>query len=166
MSKWVRVLADSRLRVPHTRRAAPAPASARRQVFARAQKISVTVILEFVDSQGPRTPATRPAAHICNPDGRTACVDEKPLFCTSKFCVDDLMIAPHAVRPAGGVTNDQNLVAVSGYTFREEISGTAAAVHAKKRGEIKPMAAGPTRRWTNGDDPSHLVVVTVRDSER
>ena len=60
------------------------------------------VIFEFVDSQGPRAAATRPATRICNPGSQTACVDEKPLFCTSKFCVDDLTMAPHAVRPAGG----------------------------------------------------------------
>ena len=122
----------------------------------------LSVIFEFVDSQGPRESATRPATHICNPDNQTACVDEKPLFCTSKFCVDDLIMAPHAVRPAVGATNDQILVAVSDYTFSEEIPGTAAAVHTRKSGEIEPMAAGPARRWTNAGDPGHLVVVTVR----
>jgi uncharacterized RmlC-like cupin family protein len=122
----------------------------------------LSVIFEFADSQGPRVPATRPATHICNPDHQTACVDEKPLFCTTRFCVDDLTMAPGAVRPAGGVTNDQILVAVSGYRFSEEAPGAAAAVHARKSGEMEPLAAGPARRWTNAGDPSHLIVVTVR----
>jgi hypothetical protein len=122
----------------------------------------LSVIFEFVDSQGPRTSADRPATHTCNPDGRTGCVDEKPLFCTSRFCVDDLMMAPRAVRPAGGATNDQILVAISGYTFSEDIPGTAAAVHTRKSGEVEPMAAGPAKRWTNAGDAAHLVVVTVR----
>jgi hypothetical protein len=122
----------------------------------------LSVIFEFVDSPGPRVSATRPATHLCNPDSRTGCVDEKPLFCTNRFCVDDLMMAPGAVRPKGGVTNDQILVAVSSYTFSEEIPGTAAAVHTRKSGEIEPMAAGPARRWTNTGDPAHLVVVTFR----
>jgi len=122
----------------------------------------LSVIFEFVDSQGPRAPATRPATHICNPDGRTGCVDEKPLFCTSQFCVDDLVMAPRAVRPAGGVANDRILVSVSGYTFSEDMPGTAAAVHTRKSGEVEPMAAGPAGRWTNGGDPSHFVIVTVR----
>ena len=81
----------------------------------------LSVIFEFVDSQGPRVSAARPATHICNPGSQTACVDEKPLFCTSKFCVDDLTMTPHAVRPAGGATNDRILVAISGYTFSEEL---------------------------------------------
>ena len=122
----------------------------------------LSVIFEFVDSQGPRASATRPATHICNLDDQTACVDEQPLFCTSKFCVDDLKMAPRAVRPAGGATNDRILVAVSGYTFSEEIPGTAAAAHTRKSGEIEPMAAGPARRWMNAGDPGHLIVVTLR----
>jgi hypothetical protein len=122
----------------------------------------LSVIFEFVDSQGPRASATRPATHICNPDSQTSCVDEKPLFCTSKFCVDDLVMAPRAVRPAGGVTEDQILVAISDYTFSEDIPGTAAAVHTRKSGEIESLPAGPARRWTNAADPGHLIVVTVR----
>ena len=122
----------------------------------------LSVIFEFAGSQGPRASAFRPATHICNPDSQTACVDEKPLFCTSRFCVDDLMLAPHAVRPAGGARKDQMLVAVSDYTFSEEAPGNAAVVHTRKSGEIEPMAAGPARRWTNAGDPAHLVVVTVR----
>jgi uncharacterized RmlC-like cupin family protein len=122
----------------------------------------LSVIFEFVDSQGPRASASRPATHICNPGSQTACVDEKPLFCTSKFCVDDLMMAPHAVRPADETANDRILVAVSDYTLLEEVPGTSAAVHTRKSGEIEPMAGGPARRWTNADDPAHLIVVTVR----
>jgi len=122
----------------------------------------LSVIFEFVDSQGPREPATRPATHTCSPDDQAACVDERPLFCASKFCVDDLVMAPRAVRPSGGATNDRILVAVSDYTFREEIPGTPVAVHTRKSGEIEPMAAGSTRRWTNVGDPAHLVVVTFR----
>jgi hypothetical protein len=122
----------------------------------------LSVIFEFVDAQGPRVSATQPATHICNPDSQTACVDEKPLFCTSRFCVGELTMAPGAVRPAGGVANDRILVAVTGYTFSEDIPGTAPAVHTRKRGEIEPMTAGPARRWTNAGDPARLVVVTVR----
>ena len=122
----------------------------------------LSVIFEFVDSQGPRGSAARSATHSCNPDSQTACVDEKPLFCTSKFCVDDLTMAPHAVRSTGGPTNDQILIAVSGYTFSEDVPGAVAAVHTRKSGDMEPVAAGPARRWTNAGDPAHLVVVTVR----
>jgi len=97
----------------------------------------LSAIFEFVDSQGPRASATRPATHLCNPDNQIACVDEKPLFCTSKFCVDDVMMAPQAIRSMGSVTADQILVAVSDYAFSEEARGNAAAVHTRKTGEIE-----------------------------
>jgi len=74
------------------------------------------VIFEFVDPQGARSSIPRPATHICTPGSQTVCVDEKPLFCTSKFCVDDLTMGPHAVRPFEARA-DQILVAVSDYTF-------------------------------------------------
>ena len=122
----------------------------------------LSVIMEFVDPQGPRASATRAARHICNPGSETACVDEKPLFCTSRFCVDDLTMGPHASRPADGVREDQILVAVSDYAFSEGAPGNAAAVHTRKSGEIEPIAAGPSTRWTNAGDPAHLVVVTGR----
>ena len=46
--------------------------------------------------------------------------------------------------------------------IREETTGSAAAVHTRKSGEIECVAAGPARRWTNAGDPAHLIVVTVR----
>lgn len=122
----------------------------------------LSVILEFVDSQGPRAPAARAATHVCDSGSHPACVDDKPLFCTSTFCVDDLTMAPHAVRPASGMTGDQILVAVSDYTLSEEAPETAAVVHTRKTGEVEAVAAGPARRWTNASDPAHLVVVTFR----
>jgi len=122
----------------------------------------LSVIFEFAESQGARAAAARPATHTCNPGSQTACVGEKPLFCTGKFCVDDLTMGPHAVRPAGGAREDQILVAVSDYAFSEEVPGNAAAVHTRKSGEVESVAAGPARRWTNAGDPVHLVVVTAR----
>lgn len=121
-----------------------------------------SVIFEFADSQGPRASSPRAATHICNPGSKTACVDERPLFCTSKFCVDDLKMAPGAIKPAGGVRQDQVLVAVSDYTFSEEAPGSAATVYRRMSGEIDTMAAGPGRRWTNGSTPAHIVVVSFR----
>ncbi len=122
----------------------------------------LSVIVEFVDPQGPRVSAIRPATHICNAGSETACVDEKPLFCTSKFCVDDVTMASHAVRPADDVKKDRILIAVSDYVFSEEAPGQAATVHTRKSGAIEAVAASAATRWQNVGDPAHLVVVTVR----
>jgi len=122
----------------------------------------LSVIFEFVGAQGPPVSATRPATHTCTAGSQTACVDEKPLFCTSRFCVDDVTMGPHAVRRAGEGQEDQIFVAISDYTFREDAAGNTPAVHRRKSGEIEPVAAGPAGRWTNGDDPAHFAVVTFR----
>jgi uncharacterized RmlC-like cupin family protein len=122
----------------------------------------LAVIFEFVAPQGPRASAIRPSTHICNAGSETACVDEKPLFCTSKFCVDDLTMGPHAIRPGDDARKDQILVAVSDYAFSEEAPGHAATVHTSKSGAIEALAESAARRWTNAGDPAHLVVVTVR----
>jgi quercetin dioxygenase-like cupin family protein len=123
----------------------------------------ISVIFEFATSPGERVPATHPTQHICNPGSTTACVDVKPLFCTARFCVDDLRMAPGAVSDQPTATQDRMLVAVSDYTFSEERSGAAAAVHTRKSGEIENLAAGGGSRWMNlSDKPAHIVMVSFR----
>ena len=56
-----------------------------------------SVIFEFASSQGEPVPSTLPATHMCNPGSTTACVDVRSLFCTARFCVDDLRMAAGAV---------------------------------------------------------------------
>jgi len=122
----------------------------------------LSVILEFVGPQGPRAPVARTATHPCEAGSRPACVDEKPLLCTNTFCVDDLTMASHAVRPAGEMSGDRILIAVSDYTLSEEAPGSASVVHTRKSGETEIIAAGRAKRWINASDPAHLVIVTFR----
>ena len=122
-----------------------------------------SVIFEFASSQGERVPSTLPATRTCNPGSTTACVDVKPLFCTARFCVDDVKMAPGAVSNQAPATDDRMLVAVSDYAFREEATGTAAVVHTKKSGEVENLAAGPLSRWTNmSDKPAHIIIISFR----
>jgi hypothetical protein len=120
------------------------------------------VIFEFVESQGERVVPTRSATHICT-GGSMACVDEKPLFCTAKFCVDEISMGPEAVRQDAPSTMDRMFVAVSGHTLSEQAEGTAATIHSKKTGEVEFISGGPPRRWTNtASTPVRYVVVTYR----
>jgi hypothetical protein len=122
----------------------------------------ISVIFEFVESQGEKVVPTRSATHTCATGGQVACVDEKPLFCTAKFCVDEMTIAPQGVEQDGPATMDRMLVAVSGYTLSEQAEGTAT-IHSKKTGEVEFISAGPTRRWTNtATTPARYIVVTYR----
>lgn len=122
-----------------------------------------SVIFEFAISQGERVPATQPTTHACNPGSTTVCVDVKPLFCTARFCVDDVRMAPGAVINQRAATQDRMLVAVSDYAFREERPGAGAAVHTRKSGEVENLAAGGASRWTNvSDKPAHIVIISFR----
>ncbi len=122
-----------------------------------------SVIFEFATSQGERVPATVAATQTCNPGSTTACVDVTPLFCTARFCVDDVRMAPGAVSNQPAATQDRMLVAVSDYAFREEESGAGAAVRRRKSGEIEDVAAGAASRWTNvSDKPAHIIIVSFR----
>jgi quercetin dioxygenase-like cupin family protein len=121
------------------------------------------VIFEFVESQGGQVAPTRSATRTCAAGGRAVCVDEKPLFCTAKFCVDEMTMAPQAVKQDGAATMDRMLVPVSGYTLSEQAEGRAATIHGKKTGEVEFIPASPTRRWTNtASTPARHIVVTFR----
>jgi quercetin dioxygenase-like cupin family protein len=121
------------------------------------------VIFEFVEPQGEKVAPTRSATRTCVTGDQMACVDEKPLLCTAKFCVEEMIIAPQGVRQDRPETMDRMLVAVSSYTLSEQAEGMAAAIHSKKTGEVEFVPAGPTRRWTNtASTPARYIVVTYR----
>jgi uncharacterized RmlC-like cupin family protein len=118
------------------------------------------VIFEFAESQGPRTALTSAATHTCAPDPG-GCVDEKPLMCTARFCVDEVILGPQAVKLDRGETRDRMLVAVSGYSLSEQTDAASPTIHTRKTGEVELISAAPARRWTNTTStPAHYVVVT------
>jgi quercetin dioxygenase-like cupin family protein len=122
-----------------------------------------SVIFEFATPQGERVPATATAQRTCDRGSTTVCVDVKPLFCTARFCVDDVRMAPGAASNQLAATRDRVLVAVSDYAFSEERAGAAPTVHRRKSGEIENFAAGAESLWMNvSDQPAHLIVVSCR----
>lgn len=122
----------------------------------------LSVIFEFVERQGERMAPTRPAMRTCAV-GDSACVDEQPRLCTARFCVDELTMAPGAVKADAAPTMERILVPVSGYSLVEQAEGGATIVHTKKRGEVEFIAGGPPRRWTNSTStPAHFIVVAFR----
>lgn len=123
----------------------------------------LAVIFEFVDAQGPRVPPVEAATHVCEPGGRDGCVDRKPLFCTDRFCIDDLRMAPHAVMEEDATSHDRIVVAVSDYSLTDEATGRGDVIHARRRGEVERVAAGSARRWINDTlTPAHVVLVSFR----
>lgn len=122
-----------------------------------------SVILEFNSSMGSIQPSKPPDSRYCNPGSKAACVDEKYLFCTAKFCVQELSIAPGAVWRNSEYASDQMLVAVSDYKLSNKPKGKAANVRRRKSGEVEYFPRGSARQWENADsEPARIIAVVFR----
>ena len=122
-----------------------------------------SVILEFNSPMGAIELTKPPDSRYCNPGSETACVDEKYLFCTAKFCVQELSIAPGAVWRNNQHASDQMLVAVSDYKLSYKRKGRAANVRERKSGEVEYLTGGSTRQWANAASaPARIIAVVFR----
>ena len=122
-----------------------------------------SVILEFNSPMGAIEPTKPPDSRYCNPGSETACVDEKYLFCTAKFCVQELSIAPGAVWRNKEYASDQMLVAVSDFKLSYKRKGNPAKVLKRKSGEVEYFTGGSARQWRNVvSKPAHIIVVVFR----
>lgn len=121
------------------------------------------VILEFKSSMGS-IQATKPGdSHYCNPGTTTASVDENYLFCTPRFCVKKLSIAPAAIWRNQGLTNDQMLIAVSDYELSEKPPGKSVNILKRKSGEVEYLLAGSARQWQNTtSETEHILALEFR----
>jgi hypothetical protein len=122
-----------------------------------------SVILELAGPQGPTRPARHEGWRYCNPGSSTACVDEKYLFCTIKFCVEDVSMAPGAVRSNHAYMSDQLLVAVSDYSLAETAQGRATQARMRKSGGVEHVPAGVAHEWTNtAHSRARFIVIAFR----
>ena len=122
-----------------------------------------SVILEFNSPMGAIEQAKPPDSRYCNPGSETACVDEKNLFCTARFCVKEISIAPGATWRNNEYASDQMLVAVSDYQLSYQRKGKAAHARGRKSGEVEYLTGGSTRQRTNaGSGPARIIAVVFR----
>ena len=110
-----------------------------------------SVVVEFSASMGVIEADKPEDSHYCNAGTKSACVDMKYLFCTAKFCVQDISIAPGAVWRKDN-SSDQLLVAVSDYRFSSRT---------QKSGEVEYISAGSTKHWKNINGKTARVVDVV-----
>lgn len=120
-----------------------------------------SVILEFTSSMGAPESNKPPDSRYCNPGSETACVDEKYLFCTAGFCVQELSIAPGAVWRNNEYVSDQMLVAVSDYKLSNKPKGKVTNVRKRKSGEVEYFPRGSARQWKNADSKSARIIAVV-----
>jgi quercetin dioxygenase-like cupin family protein len=98
-----------------------------------------------------------------SPKGREACVDEKYLFCTDKFCVEDVTLDRGAVSTKHSHATDHMLVAITDYTLTDEIVGKGKKVRTKKAGEVEYIPMGITHQLTNtGAAAARFIVIAFK----
>jgi hypothetical protein len=122
-----------------------------------------SVIFEFNSSMGSIEPSKPPDSRYCNPGSKVACLDEKYLFCTAKFCVQELSIAPGAVWRNNEYASERMLVAVSDYKLSRKPKGKAANVRRRKSGEVEFFPGSSTRQLENiASEPARIIAVVFR----
>jgi uncharacterized RmlC-like cupin family protein len=119
------------------------------------------VQVEFADPQGRLTPEKPRSSRYCNPGNKTACVEEKYLFCTAKVCVEDVTMGPDAVSTHHSHDTDHMLVAITDYSLADDVVGKGVVMREVKSGGVEYIPAGITHTLANksGKDVRFVVVV-------
>lgn len=120
-----------------------------------------SVILEFNSSMGLIQPTKPGDSHDCNPALKTACVEDKYLFCTPGFCVEELRIAPGATWRNGSYQSDQMLIAVSDYELLGQPQGKATHTLKRKSGEVEYFPRGASRQWGNATGETASIINVI-----
>lgn len=121
------------------------------------------VVTEFSQPQGKSERISDKTSHYCNEGSKTACVDEKYLFCTAKVCVEEVTIAPGAITIKHGHPTDHMLIAISDYELTDVAEGKGTSVRTVKSGDVEYIPAGITHQLTNtGKNAARFVVVVFK----
>jgi len=107
------------------------------------------VLVQFLRPQGKYVTLEVPPTHYCNPGSNKACVTEQYMFCTERFCAENVTLEPGAVSTYHMHTNDYLIVATSEFTWRDEEMNKKPQDISFKLGEVKYMKAGARHHLTN-----------------
>ena len=105
--------------------------------------------IEFADPQGARQKPAHKSFHSCNPASKVACVTEQYLFCTQRFCVEDVEMGPGAKSSKHTHDTDHMMVAITDYKIDDETTGKGVIHRAVKSGGVEYLPAGITHVLTN-----------------
>jgi quercetin dioxygenase-like cupin family protein len=107
------------------------------------------VDIEFADAQGLQEKPALKKSHYCNPGSKEACVTEEYLFCTPKFCVEDVTMGPGAMSSKHTHDTEHMLVGITDYTLDDDTMGKGVTHRAVKSGGVEYLPAGITHVLTN-----------------
>jgi quercetin dioxygenase-like cupin family protein len=120
------------------------------------------VILEFSSPTGPIQTSMPPNTHSCDPVGDFACVDEKYVLCTDKFCVVDVSLAAGGSW-TGATTANRFLVAISDCELSYKAKGKSTKIRKLKSGTVEYVPRGNGRQWRNiAAHPARIIAVVFR----
>ena len=118
------------------------------------------VTIDFLEPAGKQQDAARKSNKYCNENDQKSCVDEKYLFCTDKFCVEDVTMDPGAQSTKHSHATDHMLIALTDYQLTDNIVGTGTKVRTKKAGEIEYIKSGINHQLVNtGKNAARFIVV-------
>jgi quercetin dioxygenase-like cupin family protein len=121
------------------------------------------VTIDFLEPAGKQQDPPRGSNKYCNENDKKICVDEKYLFCTDKFCVEDVTMDPGAISTKHSHSTDHMLVAITDYTLSDVIVGKGKKVRTKKAGEVEYIPMGITHQLTNtGREKARFVVIAFK----
>jgi quercetin dioxygenase-like cupin family protein len=121
------------------------------------------VEIEFTEQQGKSTPSKQAASHYCNAGSKTACVDEKYLFCTDKVCLSDVTLGEGAITTKHSHATDHMLVALTDYRLSDNVEGKGTNVRVQQSGGVEYIPAGITHQLTNvAQHPVRFLVIVFR----
>lgn len=107
------------------------------------------VTVEFLQPAGKEQDPQKKSNRYCNQNDKKICVEEKYLFCTDTFCVEDVTLDAGAVSTKHSHSTDHMLVAITDYQLTDEIVGKGKKVRTKKAGEVEYIPMGITHQLTN-----------------
>lgn len=107
------------------------------------------VDIEFADPQGPQEKPALKKSHYCNPGSKEACVTEEYLFCTPKFCVEDVTMGPGAMSSKHTHDTEHMLVGITDYTLDDDTTGKGVIHRSVKSGGVEYLPAGITHVLSN-----------------
>jgi quercetin dioxygenase-like cupin family protein len=119
--------------------------------------------IEFENPQGKKEPAAHKRSHYCNPGSHTACVTENYLFCTTKFCAEEVTMGPGAKSTQHSHDTEHMLVAITDYSLADDTVGKGVTQRDVKSGGVEYLPAGITHVLTNtGNAEARFIAIIFK----
>lgn len=121
------------------------------------------VDIEFAASQGKQVSPAHKKTHYCNSGSKEACVTEKYLFCTAKFCAEDVTMGPGAKTTQHSHDTEHMLIAISDYSLADDTTGKGVTQREVKTGGVEYLPAGITHALTNtGKEEAKFIAIIFK----